>query len=146
MHFCAQEQCKSLANGDLLAGGPLPLAADEMLQHLLCEAMAAGCWLPLANLDAAGRTLARLQSFVQAPQGMMGLGPFATKSPPSHHWSKTAQQFYVLIPNVIKEPDVCIWISLSHLGFMPCNCLCGVMLSYLPPKLSCLPPKHGGML
>lgn len=51
MHFCAQEQCKSLAHGDLLAGGPLPLAADEMLQHLLCEAMAAGCLLQTLALQ-----------------------------------------------------------------------------------------------
>ncbi|KAF2984936.1 hypothetical protein EK904_013172, partial [Melospiza melodia maxima] len=52
---------------------------------------------------------------------MMELGPFATNGPPSHHWSKTAQQFYVLVPNTIsvfEERAHILYMSLEKLKFI----------------------------
>lgn len=69
----------SVANGDLLGGGPLPLAVDEMLRHLSREVMAAGCVSQTLRLQEG--TFAWLQSFAEAPQGMMELGPFTSESP-----------------------------------------------------------------
>lgn len=81
----------SLANGDLLAGEPLPLAVDEMLRHLPREATAAGCGLQTLRLQEG--TFAWLQSFVEAPRGGDGIGSIYIKKPPAITGAKLHNNF-----------------------------------------------------
>jgi len=110
--------------------GLFPLAADEMLRHLLREPMAAGCVLQTVRLREG--TFAWLQSFAEeALQGVVELGPLTSKRHQPSLEQNCTSKFYVLTPNANHEPDVCFWISLSHAGFVPCDGLCSVALSNL---------------
>lgn len=113
---------ESMAYGGLLAGGPLPLAVDKLLWHLL----PAVSHKPLAA-HAAERlhrgTLAWLQGSVKPHRGWDWVR-LHQRAP--HDWSKTALQIYDSAPDASKEPD---WDFTLPSWVCASGCVTGLHLS-----------------
>lgn len=146
MHFCTQERYKGAWQTETTSPeGLFHWQWIKCSDALLREAMAAGCILQTLRLQEGDLCLA--SELCRSPPWGRNWVRLQQKAP-SLHWSKTAQQFCVLNPNANKEPDACIWISLSHPGFVPCDCLRSVTLNYYLLNLGefCGQEKAGSQL